>query len=93
MSGWKSRWSCERLVNAATANSMPSTRPSSSAWLDTSITTDDAPRSAITASRACSSGASGVVKPAGIASSPIIVATVPISPLIAPAACRPARTR
>ena len=80
-------------MNAPTANSMPPTRPSASAWLDTSIATSVAPRSRITASSACSSGASGVVKPVLIGSSPISVATVPISPAPRPAACSPARTK
>ena len=47
----------------------------------------------MTASSACSSGASGVVKPVLIDSSPISVATVPISPHVRPAASRPARTK
>ena len=34
---WKSRWSCDRLVNAAAANRTPSTRCRSSACDDTSI--------------------------------------------------------
>ena len=37
MSGWKSRWSWLRLVNAATAKRTPSARRSSSAWEETSI--------------------------------------------------------
>ena len=37
MSGWKSRWSWLRLVNAATAKRTPSTRRSSSACEETSI--------------------------------------------------------
>ena len=65
MSPWKSRWSWDRLVNAPTANRVPATRPSASAWLETSIATSVTPRSTITANRACRSGASGVVKRAG----------------------------
>ncbi len=46
---WKSRWSWDRLVNAPAVNRVPSTRPSASAWLDTSIATAVTPRSAIAA--------------------------------------------
>ena len=80
-------------MNAPTAKPTPPTRPSASAWLDTSIATVSVPRSCMTASRACSSGASGVVNPVFTASSPIIVATVPISPHWRPAASSPARTK
>ena len=45
MSAWKSRWSCERLVKAPTAKRVPATRPSASAWLDTSIATSVTPSS------------------------------------------------
>ncbi len=38
------------------------------------------PRSTMTASRACTSGASGVVRTLAIRSSPIRVSTVPMSP-------------
>ena len=38
-SAWKSRWSRPKLVKPPTANRTPPTRPSASAWLDTSITT------------------------------------------------------
>src|SRR5919198_1315087 len=47
----------------------------------------------MTASSACTSGASGVVKPVLISSAPIMVATVPISPGTRPAAASPARIR
>ncbi len=80
-------------MKAATPNTMPSTRPIVSAWLDTSIATSVTPRSRITASSAWTSGASGVVNPVLISSSPIIVATVPIRPGTRPAACSPARMR
>ncbi len=93
MSAWKSRWSSDRLVNAPTVNSIPPTRPIASAWLETSIATFVAPRSRMTASSACVSGASGVVKPVLMASSPMRVATVPIRPLVRPAACNPARRK
>ena len=65
MSAWKSRWSCDRLVNAPTAKRVPATRPSASAWLDTSIATSVTPPSSITANSACRSGASGVVNALG----------------------------
>ncbi len=99
MSPWKSRWSCERLVNAATANRVPATRPSASAWLDTSIATWLTPASTITAKMACRSGASGVVNALGSRrrrawSGPSIrVPTVPSSPLVAPAAISPVSSR
>ena len=93
MSVWKSRWSSDRLVNPATANRVPPTRPIRKAWLDTSMATCVAPRSRMTASSACSSGASGVVRPVLIAWSPSIVPTVPISPVVRPAACSPARRK
>ena len=98
MSRWKSRWSCERLVNAATANRVPATRPRASAWLDTSMATSVTPASAITANMACRSGASGVVNAAGsrrrCPSGPSIrVPTVPSSPLVRPAPTSPASSR
>ena len=98
MSRWKSRWSCERLVNAATANRVPATRPRASAWLETSIATSVTPASAITANRACRSGASGVVNAAGSRrcspSAPTMrVPTVPSSPVVRPAATSPASSR
>ena len=93
MSLWKSRWSWERLVNAPTANRVPLARPSASAWLETSIGTCVTPRSSITASSACRSGASGVVNPLTSRSPAIRVSTVPIRPVVSPAACRPASTR
>ena len=93
MSPWKSRWSWLRLVKTARSKRTPSTRPSSSAWLDTSIVTAEAPRSRMTASRACRSGASGVVRVAGSTSSPMWVATVPITPVVCPPARRAASSR
>ena len=80
-------------MNAATANVVPPTRSRASAWLDTSIAVSVMPRSAITASSACRSGASGVVRPPGTGSSPMNAPTVPISPAARPAARRPARIR
>ncbi len=82
MSPWKSRWSRLRLVNTARSKQTPSTRPRLSAWLETSRVTALAPRWAITARVACRSGASGVVRVAGRTSSPIWVATVPITPVV-----------
>ena len=64
MSGWKSRWSWLRLVNAATANRTPSTRCSSSACEETSIAHAASPASSIAANVACRSIASGVVRTA-----------------------------
>lgn len=72
-----------------TANRMPSTRPNSRAWLETSITAVSTDRSAITASSACSAGASGVVKALGTSAPAILTPTVPIIPGIRPAARRP----
>ena len=71
MSAWKSRWSCDRLVNAPTANSMPRRGPiARRGWRPPSPRLDGRARR-ITASSACRSGASGVVNPVSIASSPI----------------------
>ena len=93
MVGWKSRWSRDRLVNPPTAKRTPSTRPRVSAWLETSITTVSTPRSTITASSACSSGASGVVSALGSSRPSIRMPTVPISPATRSAERRPASTR
>ena len=43
MSRWKSRWSCERFVNTATAKRVARTRPMASACDDTSMATARAP--------------------------------------------------
>src|SRR5918998_1520767 len=93
MSPWKSRWSWERLVNAPTAKAVPPTRSSASAWLETSIGRCVTPRSTIAASRACISGASGVVNELGSRSAPIRLSTVPSSPVEAPAIRSPASSR
>ena len=37
MSVWKSRWSCDRLVNTATSKLVPATRPMASEWLEVKI--------------------------------------------------------
>ncbi len=92
-SAWKSRWSSLRLVNTATSYVVPSTRPIASAWLDTSMATACTPRSRITASSACRSGASGVVRTLGSASPATRVSMVPTSPVTRPAARRPASSR
>ena len=76
---WKSRWSWVRLVNPATAKRAPSTRPSASAWLDTSIAHQATAFSRITANNACRSVASGVVRTLLTTSSPIRVSIVPTS--------------
>jgi hypothetical protein len=93
MSRWKSRWSCDRLVNAATAKRVPLTRPIASEWLDTSIATSVTPSSAITANSACRSGASGVVSALGSTRPATRVPMVPTSPAVRPAAASPASIR
>ena len=65
MSGWKSRWSWLRFVNAAAAKWMPSTRRSSSACEETSIAHARSPASSIARNVACRSIASGVVRTDG----------------------------
>jgi hypothetical protein len=60
-SAWKSRWSRPRFVKQATSKRTPSTRPMTSAWLETSIAQAVTSSSTITANSACRSGASGVV--------------------------------
>jgi hypothetical protein len=85
-------------VNPAAANRTPPTRPCTSAWLDTSITTAETPEAAIPARSSCSAGASGVVRTLGSAvtapsAALVWVRTVPISPVARPAAARPASTR
>ena len=85
MSAWKSRWSCDRLVNTATSKLVPATRARASEWLDTSIAAAVTPRSAMTANSACRSGASGVVRELGSRSGPIRLSTPPIRPVRWPA--------
>ena len=85
-------------MNPPTAKRVPPTRPSASAWLETSIATSVTPASSITANIACRSGASGVVNALGRArgSAPGVrtrVRTVPSSPLDRPAAASPASSR
>ena len=68
-------------------------RRSASAWLDTSIDTAVQPRSTITASSACTSVASGVVRSLDSTSSAIRVSTVPTTPVRWPAWRSPASVR
>ena len=82
-----------RFVKPTTSKRTPSTRPRRSAWLDTSIVTAVTPRSRITASSACTSVASGVVRAVATTSSPTRVPTVPMTPVTCPAARNPASTR
>ena len=80
-------------MNAPTAKRVPATRPSASAWLETSIATSVTPACAITANSACRSGASGVVNELGSRRAPIRVPMVPIRPVGRPAAARPVSIR
>lgn len=70
-----------RLLKTATSKTQPSTRPRTSAWLETSMTTESTPRSRMTANRAWRSVASGVVRSDLMRSSPIRISTVPMSPV------------
>ena len=80
-------------MNTATSYRVPSTRPSASEWLDTSIAAAVTRRSTMTASSACRSGASGVVSAEPIRSVPILISTPPTSPVSCPAARSPASAR
>ena len=80
-------------MNTATSKLVPPTRPRASEWLDTSIAAAVTPRSAMTANRACRSGASGVVSELGSRSRPILVSTPPIRPVWWPAARSPDSSR
>lgn len=71
-----------RLVKTAMSKTQPSTRPRTSAWLETSMATASTPRSRITANSAWRSVASGVVRSDLMRSSPIRVSTVPMSPVL-----------
>jgi hypothetical protein len=73
-------------VNAPTANRVPDTRPKASAWLETSIGTCVTPCSTISANRAWRSGASGVVNALSMRCPRILASTVPIRPVLRPAA-------
>ena len=72
---------------------VPATRPSARAWLETSIAAAVTPRSAMVASSACRSVASGVVSSLAATSAPIRVSTPPISPVTCPARRSPASMR
>ncbi len=82
-----------RLLKTATSKTQPSTRPSTRAWLETSMATASTPRSRMTAKRAWRSVASGVVRSDLMRSSPMRISTVPTSPVLRPAARRPPSTR
>lgn len=78
---WNSMCSGLRLLKTATSKTQPSTRPRTSAWLETSIATESTPRSRMTANRAWRSVASGVVRSDLMRSSPMRISTVPIRPV------------
>ena len=80
-------------MNRATSYRVPATRPRAREWLDTSIAAAVTPRSTATASSACRSGASGVVRAEATRSAPIRISTPPISAVVCPAARRPASIR
>ena len=71
------------------SKSDPVTRPSMSAWEETSITTCVTPSSRICANSLCSIGASGVVSSVATSRPMIRVPVVPINPTLQPAAVRP----
>ena len=60
-----------RLLKTAMSKTQPSTRPRTSAWLETSMATASTPRSRITANSAWRSVASGVVRSDLMRSSPM----------------------
>ena len=70
-------------MKAATAKREPATRPSSSAWDDTSAVAAVTPTSSIRARIAWYAGASTVVRTAGTDSSPTRISTVPRRPVFA----------
>lgn len=70
-----------RLVKTPMSKTQPSTRPRTSAWLETSMATASTPRSRMTANRAWRSVASGVVRSDLMRSSPMRISTVPIRPV------------
>ena len=93
MSGWKSRWSCVRLVNTAAATWIPSARRSSSACEEISIAHARSPASSMAANVRWRSIASGVVRTTSCSTPPITDLTVPSSPHGRPAASSSERTR
>ena len=82
----KSKWSREKLVNAATSYIIPSTLRSASACADTSITTYSTPAATMSASVLCRSMGSGVVSVGSRLTPANSTAFVPISPQVRPAA-------
>ena len=92
-SAWKSRWSRPKLVNTARSNTTPSTRPITSAWLETSIAQACTPASRITANSACRSGASGVVRLLATGRPSMRVPTVPTTAVRSPAPASAADSR
>lgn len=68
------------LRNTPTSKRMPSTRPSGIEWLDTSAVATSIPCSRMTARRACSCGASGVVSVEATGMPPMRVPIEPITP-------------
>ncbi|CAM5536829.1 hypothetical protein SNARM312S_08237 [Streptomyces narbonensis] len=85
MSEWNSMCCGLRLLKTATSKTQPSTRPSTRAWLETSMATASTPRSRMTAKRAWRSVASGVVRSDLMRSSPMRISTVPTRPVLRPA--------
>ena len=90
---WKSRWSCERLVNPIAASCSASRRPIEIAIDDASSTHAVSPASSMRASSRCRSGASGVVSASRSRTPPTRASTVPSRPLGRPAASNIAATR
>ena len=77
-------WSGSRLVNTPISNIIPAVLSSLSPCEDTSITTALQPASTIFLKVSCICIDSGVVLHEGIASSPMTVSIVPISPVFIP---------
>ena len=78
---WKSRWSCERLVNPTAASCSASSLPIETAIDDASSTHAVSPASSMRASSRCRSGASGVVSASRSRAPPTRASTVPSRPL------------
>ena len=74
---------------AADREPHPADPAEASAWLDTSMTAAVTPRSSAAANSACRSVASGVVRTLSTTTSPNRVSTVPIRPVVRPAARSP----
>ena len=75
------------MRKTATSKTTPSTRPITSAWLETSIAQARTSLSRIMANSPCRSGASGVVRDVGTSWPSTRVPTVPIEAARTPAAC------